>query len=145
MSDQSIYREVREFIADKIGRGDVVIIGWLAVEILASKARIEGEDKDFYHVAAMAHVKNVVKRCVGKFDASPVSDPQLVLDGFDHLQVAYSVERDGQTCLVPVDQLTLSEIEARAAEYDQMASSCRKHAKELRTYARTLIDAERAA
>jgi hypothetical protein len=139
MSEQSIYREVREFIAAQIQDGKVILVGELALQILISKPSIEGQDKEFYQIAAMAYVKTVVKRCVGKFDAAPVSDPQLVLDGFEHLQVAYSVERDGQICLVPVDQLTPREIEARAAEYEQMAASCRKHAKELREYARNSL------
>ena len=139
MSEQSIYREVREFIAAQIQDGKVILVGELALQILISKPSIEGQDKEFYQSAAMAYVKTVVKRCVGKFDTTPVSDPQLVLDGFEHLQVAYSIERDGQQCLVPVNQLSLQEIEARASEYEQMAVGCRKHAKELRQYGSTLL------
>lgn len=134
MSETSIYGEVRKFIADKIANGETVVVEWLTHEIVASKPDIEGSDTEFYRVCAFTHVKDVVKRCVGKYDAKPVTDQQLTLDGFEHLQVAYTVERNKQIVLVPVDQLTDEEIEARAREYEQMAISCRAHARELRSY-----------
>lgn len=94
MSETSIYPEVRKLIADKIDRGDVVVIDWLTHEIISSKAGIEGPDVEFYRVCAFTHVKDVVKRCVGKYDAKPSTDRQLVLSGFEHLQVAYSLMRE---------------------------------------------------
>lgn len=134
MSETSIYSDVRKFIADKVANGEIVVVEWLTHEIVSSKSDIEGADTEFYRVCAYTHVKDVVKRCVGKYDAKPVSDQQLTLDGFEHLQVAYTVERNAQIVLVPVNQLTDAEIEARAQEYERMAISCRAHARELRSY-----------
>lgn len=134
MSETSIYAEVRKFIADKVSNGEVVVVSWLTQEIVGQKD-ISGEDADFLTACAFAHVKDVVKRCVGKYDAKPATDEQLVMAGFEHLQVAYTVERRGETVLVPVDQLTDPEIEDRALEYERMARGCRAHAKELRSYA----------
>lgn len=136
MAETSIYPEVRKIIADKIDNGEVVIIDWLTHEIIAGKAGIEGPDTEFYRVCAFTHVKDVVKRCVGKYDAKPSTDRQLVLSGFEHLQVAYSLMRCGEIVLVPVDQMTDEEIEARAKEYEAMAVGCRAHARELRNYRR---------
>lgn len=136
MSETSVYREVREYIARKIEDGIVVNVDWLAHEIVANKNRISGEDLEFYTVCAFDKVRDIVKRCVGKYDAKPTTDAQLVLDGFEHLQVAYTVERSGQVVLVPVNQLTDEEIEHRAAEYEKMAVGCRAHARELREYRR---------
>lgn len=135
MADTSIYPEVRKFIADKIANGEQVVVEWLTHEIIRKKADISGDDTDFYRVCAYTHVKDVVKRCVGKYDAVCKADDQLVLDGFEHLQVAYTVNRKGIVVLVPVDQLSDEEIEARAVEYEQMALGCIAHAKELRSYA----------
>jgi hypothetical protein len=134
MAETSVYREVREYISAKISRGEVVMVDWLTHEIVANKSDIEGGDVEFYRVCAFTHVRDVVKRCVGKYDAKPKTEDQLVLDGFSHLQVAYSVERAGQTVLVPVDQLSDAEIDLRAAEYDKMARGCEEHAEELRSY-----------
>lgn len=134
MAETSVYREVREFIAAKIARGEIVSVDWLTHEIVANKRGISGDDVEFYRVCAFTHVRDVVKRCVGKYDAKPATDVQLVLDGFEHLQVAYTVERRGENVLVPVDQLTDCEIEGRAVEYEKMAKGCLAHAKELRSY-----------
>lgn len=136
MSETSIYPEVRKIIADKIEAGEVVVIDWLTHEIIAGKDGIEGPDTEFYRVCAFIHVKDVVRRCVGKYDSKPATDRQLTLPGFDHLQVAYTVMRHGDIVLVPVDQLTNEEIEARALEYEAMAEGCRAHARELRSYRR---------
>lgn len=136
MAETSIYPEVRKIIADKVAGGEVIVVDWLTHEIIAGKAGIEGPDTEFYRVCAFTHVKDVVKRCVGKYDAKPDSDRQLVLTGFEHLQVAYTVMRQGDIVLVPVDQLTDEEIENRAKEYDLMAEGCRAHALELRSYRR---------
>lgn len=134
MSDTSVSSEVRKFISDKIANGETVVVEWLTHEIVSSKSAIEGEDEPFYRVCAYTHVKDIVKRCIGKYDAKPETDEQLVLDGFEHLQVAYTVRRNDQVTLVPVNQLSDTELQDRAAEYDLMAKGCRSHAREIRTY-----------
>ncbi|RWD23054.1 hypothetical protein [Mesorhizobium sp.] len=133
----SVYSEVRRIIAGKIERGETVVVDWVTHEIIASKAGIEGPDVEFYRICAFTHVKDVVKRCVGRYDAKPASaDQQLVLAGFEHLQTAYTVLRGGEVVLVPVDQLTDEEVEDRAKDLDAMALGCRAHARELRSYSR---------
>jgi hypothetical protein len=137
MNETSIYGEVRKIISDKVAEGKVVVVDWLTHEIISAKAAIEGADVEFYRVCAFTHVKDVVKRCVGKYGAKPDTDAQLVLSGFEHLQVAYSVMRDNEIVLVPVDLLSDEEIDDRAAEYDRMAKGCIAHARELRSFKRT--------
>lgn len=132
MSDVS--KEVRKIIADKIASGETIVVDWLAHEIVAGKSAIDGDDAPFYRVCAYTHVRDVVKRCVGKYDVKPTTDEQLILAGFEHLQVAYSVCRGDQTVLVPVDQLSDRELLDRAAEYELMARGCRAHAAEIRSY-----------
>lgn len=134
MSDTSITSEVRKFIADKIARGETIVVEWLTHEIVNGKDSIEGEDAPFFRVCAYKHVKNVVKGCIGKYDVKPATDSQLTLDGFEHLQVAYTVIRDDQVTLVPVGQLTDIELLGRADEYELMAKGCRAHAREIRSY-----------
>jgi hypothetical protein len=135
MKENSIFPEIRKFIADKIASGETIAVDWLTHEIIAKKQDISGDDTEFYRVCAYTHVRDVVKRCVGKYNARTQSDEQLVMDGFEHLQVAYTVQRHDEIVLVPVDQLTAPEIEARAQEYEHMGLGCFAHAKELRSYA----------
>ncbi len=135
METPNITTEVRKLIADNTANGEQTKVPWVTQEILDRHSAIEGEDAPFYLVCARAHIKDIVRACIGKYDsAEPANDKQLVLAGFEHLQIAYTVERQGETTLVPVDQLTDVELLARAAEYDDMAKSCRAHAREIRKY-----------
>jgi hypothetical protein len=134
MSESSISTEVRKFIADKIDNGETIVVAWLANEFVSSKSGIEGDDVEFYRDCAILQLKGIVRACVGTYDAKPVVDAQLTLDGFEYLQCAYSVTRADQVVLVPVKQLSDSELLGRADEYDLMAKGCRAHAREIRSY-----------
>lgn len=133
MSD-SLYSEVREYIQDQLSAGVIIRAEWVTAGILHAKAEPECEDADFYLLCARAHLAEIVKRCIGKYKAATVTDDQLVLPGFDHLQRGYQVERENVRLLVPTDLLTDDEIEARASEYEAMAAGCRAHARELRDF-----------
>lgn len=141
----SIYSEVREFVQDRIDSGVITRVDWLTAEYLGGKADIAGDDVSFYRVCAQEHVGRIVKRVVGKYDAAPDKpDQQLVLPGFDHLQRAYTVSRDGATVLVPINLLTAQELLVRAAEYDEMAKGCRAHAREIREFVKSRAAGEAA-
>lgn len=137
----SIYTEVREFIQSKLAAGVILRADWVTAEIMGSKSEPECEDADFYLICARDKISDTVKRCLGKYKPALVTDDQLKLPGFDHIQQAYPVERSGERLLVPVDLLTAQEIEARASEYDAMAAGCRAHARELRDFAARLLAA----
>lgn len=132
----SVFKEIRKFVTDKVNSGAIVRVEWLTAEIISRKDRFEGEDSDFYLVCAHKHVAEIVKDCIGKYKPSPKQDAQLVLDGFEHLQKAYPVERKGVRLLVPVHMLTDEELEARALEYMEMSKGCIAHAKEIRAFIR---------
>lgn len=132
---ESIQTEVRKFVQDRIDSGAITRVEWLTSEYLGSKSRVEGDDLPFYQTCALAHVNEVVKRVVGKFDPKrSKADDQLILPGFAHMQKAYTVQRDGMQLLVPVHLLTDEELDARASEYEAMAHGLRDHARELRQF-----------
>lgn len=135
MEQPNITSEIRKLIADKVSAGEQTRVPWITQEVLDRHADIEGGDTPFYLICARAHIKDIVRACIAKYDTkTPSDDRQLILAGFEHLQVAYTVERHGETTLVPVDQITDAELLARAAEYDDMARGCRAHAREIRKY-----------
>lgn len=142
----SIYTEVREFVSEKVAAGVIVRVDWLTAEYIGSKSRIDGDDYPFYHACAQAHINEVVRRVVGKYDSKPKAenDAQLVLPGFEHLQRAYTITREGVVVLVPVDKLTDDELLQRAAEYDLMAKGCRNHAREIRQFVTSRASVEAA-
>lgn len=145
MQTDSLYSEVRAFIQDRLDAGVILRSEWVIAEFLANKSEPECDDVDFYLLCARQHVAEVVKKCIGKYKAKPVSDAQLVLTGFEYMQKAYQVERDGVRLLVPTDLLTDDELDARADEYEAMAVGCRAHAREIRAFKEGRARAERGA
>ena len=71
-----------------------------------------------------------------KVAGAAADDPdQGRLPGFDHLQRAYLVARNGEPAVVPIAHLTDGEIRGKAAELRGMADGCIAHAAELERYA----------
>lgn len=136
-SEKSITEEIRKFVADKLDAGDPVIRDWITTEILERHCAIEGTDTPFFMGCARRFISDVVSRVIGKYDASPVAaDRQIVLPGFEYLQRAYTVTRDGKVTLVPIAAITNQELAARAREYEEMSKGCLRHAYEIREFVR---------
>lgn len=137
-SKTDVTSEIRKIVSDRIEAGVVIRAEWLTTEILAMKSHFEGDDADFYVACAVDFIKDTAKRCIGLYapKASVSTDTQIVMPGFDYVQRAYTVDRDGEVVLVPVHLLTDEEVQARAAELMAMARGCVAHAKELRAYLR---------
>jgi hypothetical protein len=136
---ESIYTEVRSLVEDRLAAGAIIHANWITSEIFQKHSNIEGEDVWFYQLCARSHVQDIVKRVVAKYgdkdeESIAETDSQLVFPGFEHLRKGYFVERNNQRVLVPVNMLTDSELQARAAEYDQMSAGCKKHAQEIRKF-----------
>lgn len=143
MDDNSVTAEVHKLIDEKISSGVIVNIDWAAAEILAGKAGIEGDDAPFYRVCTFKEVQRIVRRAIGKYDATDTTADQLVLPGFKHLCKAYAITRYGDVVLVPVTKCSTQELLARAEFLDEMAKGCRAHAREIREYV-SARDAEAA-
>lgn len=141
----TVFKEIRKFVTDKVNSGAIVRIDWLTAEIISQRDQFEGEDADFYLICAQRHVSEIVKECIGKYKPKPQTDAQLVLDGFEHLQKSYPVSRNGVRLLVPVHMLTDDELEARAIEYIEMSKGCIAHAKEIRAFIKARNPQQKAA
>lgn len=146
-SEESIYSELRKYVSDLVDGGAVTRIDWIAQAFLSSRNDISGADAGFYRGCAHAHIHRIAKKVVGKYDieARSSQDAQIVLEGFEHLQRAYTVPRDGFTSLVPIHKMNDDELLARAAEYEQMAVGCRRHAREIRDFVNARGQSEAAA
>lgn len=134
MNDISIRTEIRAIIDEKISAGIAIRADWVAVGVLGTKDKIEGDDAEFYRVCAYNEIRRIAKEVIGKFKATDETPAQLVLPGFTHLCKAYPMDRDGEVVLVPVDQCTTAELLTRAAQLHDMAVGCVAHADEIRAY-----------
>lgn len=131
---EAVRKEITGFIVGKVDRDEIVNLGLLVDEIVTTRSGIDGPDADFYRVCTYKVVRDVAKTCVAKYNAKSLTSRQISLPGFEHLQSAYTVVRNGVDLLVPVGRMTDAELLERAEEYDAMAKGCRDHAREIRGY-----------
>lgn len=134
MTETDMEREVRVIIGERIGSGKIASKAWITEAVVSAHKGISGDDMEWYRACAYAHIRNVVRRCVGDYKggAGDESDQQLLLgDGWRYIQKAYSVERKGEQVVVPIALLTRAEIKAKIEELRKMAKGCNEHANEL--------------
>jgi len=113
---------------------------WDAVEITHSICEkhsdeiIDGSEFTEYNV--FSNVKREVKTAINKLAGEkPEQDNlQMVMPGFEHLQVYYLVKRDDRIMGVHIDDMSDSEIDEKVSRYKKMGESCYKHADELTGY-----------
>ena len=136
INEEKIYSEVGKFVADLVDSGVVSRVEWITDSFLSSRASISGEGASLYRYCTRAHVNRIVKSVVKRYDveARAVQDDQLRLDGFDYLQRAYTMPREGHIDLVPINKCTNDELLTRAVDYDKQAKGCISHADELRLF-----------
>ena len=115
---------------------------WIAGTVMANHSGIEGHDKDFYVLCAWAHVRTTVRAVLRRYRPEPdkKTDRQLILSGYERLQVAYHVERNGSSHLARIERMTPMEIRHKVNEYRSQAEGLHLHADELERY-----DTQRAA
>lgn len=131
----SIYTEVRKLISDRLAADQMVAVDQITYEIVSQHELVIGSDRDFFLGCAHAQVKEVVKKCVAKYDSPRArADDQLVLRGYERLQVAYSIDRGNGPVLVPITLMTDAELEGRASEFVGMIDGLRVHIREIREF-----------
>ena len=59
---------------------------------------------------------------------------QLLMPGYQRLQISYPLERDGETAIVPIDQCSDGELKDKAALYRKLGKGCDLHAEEIDRY-----------
>lgn len=135
MNESTITADIHQIIDDRIASGALVHVPWVAGAILDARPDINGDDAPFYRDCTFKEVVRLVKRAIGKYEEATDTTPdQLLFPGFKHLVRAYPIERGGERVLVPVQECTDDELEARANELEKMARGCRSHARELREF-----------
>lgn len=103
--------------------------------ILAAHARINGEDKDFAMLCVQLAVYAGVDKLFREVKAGEKDgDEGPPIPGFERLQKHYVIQRDGDSCIVPIFAMTDDELEAKAKEHEGMATGHVEHAKELRRF-----------
>lgn len=116
--------------------GAVVEKEWLTNAVMSDHSDVTGDDADFAVCLARSAVADRVDRYFRSVKIStdipdPAQDP---LPGFKRVQKKYVFERDGKQVIVPVDDMTDEEIDAKADEHRAMGRGHFAHADELLRY-----------
>jgi len=137
---KSIQNEIKGYINDQINNQvDILNPEWVTNGIMKSHSDIHGSDSDFAICGCRAFVRNEVRKIMNKHKNIDDDLPtQLTLEGFEHLQKYYAVEREKERCMVRIDLLSFDELKRKSAEYRAMGDACHKHADEIDHYAETL-------
>jgi hypothetical protein len=98
----------------------------------------DGEDADFVRHCAYCHVRSEVAAVIrARTDTSADNgSEQLVMEGWEHLQQYYTVERDGEWVAEPTPQCTDDELLAKATEIRRHAETLMAHADEIERFVR---------
>ena len=132
---KSITAEISNAINLRVERGEIINLTLFTSEFVSSKSGIRGEDADFYRVCTFKVVQEVASSCIKKFNTKQAKTSiDILLPGFERLQLAYPVMRDGNQMLVPIELMSVEELSQRAEEYEGMAKGCLDHASEIRAY-----------
>jgi hypothetical protein len=134
MDEQSIRSEMHKIAQERIDAGEVTSFDQIVYGVLDGRQAIEGADAPFYRVHAFKDLKRIAKSVLGKYAPTDTTADELLLPGFKHLCKAYSMVRDGEPVIVPLDMCTDEELRARASQLDEMAKGCVAHATEIREY-----------
>lgn len=137
MKQSELLAEVERLIEEAVEEQRVTDKGWLIQSVLASHGNPEGDSADFFSLCAYEHVSDTVRSALSRYRPKPEGEEtkdQWVLPGFERLQKAYLVDRDGKSKVVPIVKMTTEEVAAKAEEYRRIGAGCQEHADELDRY-----------
>ena len=83
----------------------------------------------YYGVAAI--VREVIRRYK---DNDAIETTQQLLPGYERLQCSYALERNGSPCIIPINEFSAEELDAKADRLRANAEGLKLHAEEMDRY-----------
>jgi hypothetical protein len=136
-SASDLTAEIRAEIDERLASGEPARLQAIAVAVVTKHCEIMGADRDFHTFCAHHWVRGQVGKTLKGYRCTlrAEADPQLVLGlGYEHLQHAYAVEREGDEFVVRLDGMSKAELIAKRDELRAMAEGAVKHADEIDRY-----------
>lgn len=131
-------QEIRAIVHTRIQRKERIQPNWITQDIINTHPLIEGEDSDFYLCLGRETIREQVRKQISRFKLTPDKavniNQQLVLPGYERLQVFYLIESDGEQIAIPLEQMSDAQRQAKIDELRAMGSGCYQHARELERY-----------
>jgi hypothetical protein len=134
MKQSDLVGEIEDIIQREcLGPRRPILKSWLRQAIITRHPRIYGDDADFAILCVAEHVEDTVEQVARRY--KPKADRQqqteMVFEGYEYVQKAYMIDRDGDSTLVPTGLATPEELRAKAKDLRQMGAGCYAHADEL--------------
>lgn len=137
-SRNDLVNEIRAISDGFLKKGIAMHPDWVTDEIMKSHDDINGEDADFYLLASREAVRDEVRKQINRFKLTPEKaldvDRQLVLDGFERLQIAYVIDISGTAVAISLKKMTSTQRRTKSAELRAMGAGCYQHADEIDRY-----------
>jgi hypothetical protein len=98
----------------------------------------EPEDVAFWRFGGYYTTRKLATSCINDLEPGmedTADDAQPFLPGYQYLRPQYVTKRDGVDVMVPIEQMTPGELEAKANQYERNSVTLAEHARELRRYA----------
>lgn len=120
----------------RINRDVVLHPDWITQDVMIDHADITGDDAEFHRVCSRQTVREEVTKQINKIERLDADRSQLSfqIEGFEHLQSHYVIERKSELVGVPIDDASDEELLCKASEYDSMSTALAAHAAEIRRY-----------
>lgn len=137
---ESLTAEIRAIISDLEQRNERKVPDWITSAVLKKHPlpkSMPEDDADFALLCEHAHVRSTVGKVLGrpKLEVNAAPDPQLVLEGFEHLQKEYVVTAEsGAKVSIPIEQISDDQLLEKADELDATSITLAAHAVEMRRY-----------
>lgn len=128
--------EIRDAVTKHLNGTPVVPTEWVVNAIVQKHIKKAKRIPEYFRYCALAHTRDEVRKAVNRAKQSDIEseDEQLVLPGYQKLQIRYAIVRDGQPCFIRLEAMSDEEITAKARECDRMGRGCFKHRDELMGY-----------
>lgn len=130
-----VIEEIQDVIRRALDAGTSPKKRWIVHEVMSNHRDVHGSDAEWQTCRSYESLDNHVRLEVQKL--KPGGDDKAQEDlfpGFDRLQRAYIVSRDGEQCVVRTEELTRAEWNTKIIEVERMGVGCFEHGAEMRRY-----------
>ena len=137
MKQQDLVKEVDAAVQERTSLGEPAAMSWIVHAVVAAHQDITGSDSEWYSLCAYEHVRDTVREVLRGRKAdegAPEPSQAELFPGYERLQRSYTLSRDKEQIVVPLEKMTDSEIDEKASELTAMATGAMAHARELRAY-----------